>query len=192
MVVDHVEVDRQTDLVGRIYKSAQVVRTTVGVRGRKLRGGVVPPVALAGEGRQRQQFDGGDAQLFEVRQPLLRGAVAALLGKRPDVQFVKDQILLWDACPTVITPPVRVRVDDFGRAVDAFGLKPRGRVGHCRTVLMDAVAGAGSNARNEHLEGGVVGFLHRMGAAVFKNDFHPGSRRRDDAKTHTTILYRRP
>ena len=119
----------------RVNESAQLIRVTVRVRGRVLRGGVVTPVAFTGEGGEGHHFNSGYPQLFEIKELFLRGAVGAFRGKRADVQFVKHQVLLRNAAPAFVAPFVNVRIDDFGRSMDAFRLKPRGRVGHLRAVF---------------------------------------------------------
>ena len=75
--------------------------------------------------------------------PLGRGRKGSRSSEGSHMQLVEDQPLGRDTFPLRVGPGVGIRIHDLARAVDAVGLKARGRVGHEeRAIDLIAIARA--------------------------------------------------
>ena len=129
MVVDHVEHDREAELVRSVDKGTKVVRGAVQTRGRVRKHTVVPPPELARELRHRHRLDDGDAETRELGQLLDCRAPRPFPGEGSAVHFVDDLANGASPQPALVGPPKRSRIDDGGRTERPLRLKPRRGIG---------------------------------------------------------------
>ncbi len=140
VVVDHIENHRQTMAVGRVDQVFELFGRAVGGLRCVKQNPVIAPVTLAGELRQRHQFDSGNTQLDQVFQMLLNLAETA---ECPDVQFVDHRLIPRSTLPGAVLPPIGEGIDHHAVAVDIARLGAGGRVRH-RKLAIDVVAVAGT------------------------------------------------
>ncbi len=125
VVVDHIQQHGKPGLMRGVDKGLQGCRPAVGMRRRIGKHAVVAPVALAGELRDRHQFNGGDAQGRQHRQ--LRGQRREAAA-RFDMHFTDHQVLPGMPLPR---GPCSIRAQHHRAvAIDAVRLPARGRVGY--------------------------------------------------------------
>ena len=160
VVVDDVEQHGEAFRVRCVDEPREPVGTAVRAMRRGQVEAVVPPAALAREGRDGHQLDRRHAELAQAAQARDHGVERSLLGERADVELVDDEVVERDALPALVGPGERAGVDDGRRAAHAVRLahastdrdtspRRRRRAGTRRPHgghderLVDAVAGVG-------------------------------------------------
>ncbi len=106
---------------------------------------VVPPAAIAGEGRHRHQLDRRDAELPQPGEARDHAVERSLPRERAHVKLVQDELLQHERRPRLDLEGAQV--EDSGRAVDALRLPARARVRPGVAVEHEAVVVAGSSGR---------------------------------------------
>ena len=129
VVVHDVEEDGDAAGMRGVDKLLEPLRAAVRLMDSKPVDAVVAPVSGSGEGLQRHEFDGVDAQLGEVVQLLNHAGEGAGGGEGAHVELVNHHVLGGDAGPVVIVPR-EVGAHDLGRAMHALGLEARARIRH--------------------------------------------------------------
>jgi len=128
VVVDDIEEDGEAALVSRIDKAAKGGGASViGLHGVEANT-VIAPVAGTGDGVDGHEFDGGDAEVAEVIEALDGGVEGGSGGEGADVEFVENVAGEGKSAPVIVLPS-KGGIDDFGRAVDAFGKQAGDRIG---------------------------------------------------------------
>src|SRR5690606_14564536 len=106
MIVYDVQDNSYSVLVAGIHQPLQGSRASVAVLNGKTEYAVVTPVALPRELRNRHNFNRIDAQCFQIRKTFNNAIEVSLLGKRPDMQFVDDEIARVGRTEVVVCPIV--------------------------------------------------------------------------------------
>src|SRR5947209_3738268 len=86
---------------------------------------VIPPAKAAGKLGNGHHFNGGDADLSQVRQMFGRCAPASLLSECAGMHLVEDLALKLNPWPSIVRPPEARGIHDFGRSMGPLRLKPR-------------------------------------------------------------------
>ncbi len=175
--------------MGAIDEASEVVRLAVQPRRGEEVDPVVAPAELAAEVGDGEDFEDRDAEFGKVRKLLPRGGPRSLGSERADVQFVDHLTVAPDASPDRIGPCKPGRVDDLGRPVRTFGLKPRRGVGIALrfVVEVEAIARAGGDSGRDAAEvavafGSQCNILR--GRRALEADRHRSTPRRPDSKAH--------
>ena len=168
MVVDDVEDHRQATGVTGVHEALEPVRTAQRFVYRVPVDPVVAPVPDAVDGVDRHHLDVGDAEARPggraVRWPNRRCARR----ERRDVQLVDHRGAEVAPPPVGVVPGVGVLVVDPARAVDAFRLPARRRIGH--RVRVRHPAGTRSRCR-----AGSSGPAHQPSSAVSRSVARPST-----------------
>src|SRR6266481_1143738 len=90
---------------------------------------VVTPIAVARKFGDRHQFNGGDAQLFEVGKFWNYRFESSVGSERAGVQLIDDVAGERDSFPGTVRPFERIGIDDLRRTMHALRLKARHGVG---------------------------------------------------------------
>ncbi len=90
MVVDHIENHRQAKLMTSVDQAFETPRSAVGILHGEGQHAVVAPVAATGELRHRHQFDGRDAEVFELGEMRHDGVERASAGEGANVELVDN------------------------------------------------------------------------------------------------------
>ena len=128
VVVDDIEEDGEAALVSGIDKAAKRGGASVIGLHRVEADAVIAPVAGTGDGVDRHEFDGRDAEVAEVIEALDGRVEGASGGEGADVEFVENEAGQGKSTPVTVLPG-KGGIDDFGGAVDPFGKQPRDRIG---------------------------------------------------------------
>ena len=187
VVVDHVQNHGDAQIVGCLNEGLQIGIAAIGsVQGEQV-GAVIAPVALAGEGGQRQQLDHRNAEGLQVRQLGPGGGQGPLRGEGADMQFIDDGIFDGDAAPAV-----RLDAGWIGHrrgAMHAVRLGTGGRVRIGGAVQLEAVAAAlGQPGQAQApVADGIA--LHRQAASlILEAQRHLLAIRSEDAKCRLTLF----
>ena len=135
VIVDHVEKHHQPAQMRFIDQRLEIVGAAIGAVGRVPQHAVIAPVALAGEIRQRHQFQRGDAGCHQMIELADHGAVGAFRREGADMGFEHDGFLPRTSAPVRGAPWVGGVIDHFAGAGNVVGLKRRGRIGHIDLVV---------------------------------------------------------
>ena len=180
VVIDHVQEDLHAQRMGGVDQGFQLVRRSIGGFGRILQHAVIAPVAAAGKGGDRHEFDSRNAQPRQRRQHV-RHAGKAATGAH--MQFVQHGLLPVPAAPVAVAPLIAAGVHhDAGTVCVAF-LGARGGVRHLQlAVQAKHVAGAGATIDNG-FEPAIGQGLHRNAAfAMVEHDVDPAGVGRPEAE----------
>lgn len=85
----------------------------IGVIGREQPYAVVPPITVAGEGVDRHQLDGGNAQVRQIIQFFDGCTESPFMGESADVEFIQHHFFPRSPLPVLIRPGETQWVDDF-------------------------------------------------------------------------------
>src|SRR5262249_8362241 len=110
-------------------EASEVVGMAVEARRREEIHAVVAPAELPGEIGHRHDLDQGYSQTDEFVEFTRGRGPQPFARERPNVHFINDLAARINAAPVVIGPFEPLRIDDLRRAVRAFGLIARSRVG---------------------------------------------------------------
>src|SRR6185369_248150 len=121
VVVDDVLNDCETLAMRGVDKATECRRTAVAGLNRVETDTVVSPIVFAGKSVDRQEFEGGDAEIFEIWK-FGNGGVEGSFGRESsDVEFVNHVVAIFETLPVAILPFECGGIDDFGWTVNAFG-----------------------------------------------------------------------
>jgi hypothetical protein len=129
VVIDYIEHHRQFKLMAGLDQPTQALGATISILYGKRISPVVTPIAIAWELGYRHQLKRRHSQLFyftQIRDDRIEGSLAAV---SPDMDFINDVVVKCEPQPAYILPLIFSWINDLGSSVNAFGLKPRGRVG---------------------------------------------------------------
>src|SRR5579859_4954052 len=128
MVVNNVEHNSQFSLMTRVDESLQAQRSAIGLLHSERKDAVVTPIARAGELGDWHQFDGGDAQIPQLRKARDNRVKPPLVRERAHVKFVENVVAQFNRAPVFIMPFEEWRYD-LRRSMNSLRLEPRGGVG---------------------------------------------------------------
>lgn len=173
--------------MGGVDQVLELVRAPVGGIRREGEHAVVAPVAGSLEVGERQEFDGGDAEIDQIVQPPLEGGIGALGRRGADMQFVHDGLFPGPPRPLAVRPRISIGVDHLGGCRDVIGLKARGGIRHHQIAVdAEAVASASLHARDHgpapalpDIGNGMIGPIHDQG--------HIRGGRSPKGKPHTVL-----
>ena len=141
VVVDDVDHDGQPGAVGGVHEAGQRLGPAVGVLDGGREHAVVAPVAVAGEGVQRHQLDGRDAEGGQAGELVDRRVERAGRRERADVRLVEHGVDEGRRATRRRSTSKGAGVDDRRGPVHPVGLPSRGGVGErAPAVEAEAVA----------------------------------------------------
>ena len=135
MVVNHVERNRETVVVGRVYQALERLWSAVGVLGSEEIDAIIAPIAGPGKLRDRHQFNRRNSQGGELGKMGDDGIEGSFRGISSDVEFVKDGAIQRRAFPALIGPGEGIQVDDLRGTVHSSRLEAGGWIGQVSVTL---------------------------------------------------------
>src|SRR5262245_9133235 len=169
-VEDHAEADR----MGAVDEASEVVGRAVEARRREQIHAVVAPAEFSWEIGHRHDLYHGYSQMSEFVEFTRSRGPRAFTGERPDVHFINDLTVRIHPTPVVIGPFEPLRIYDLRRAMRAFGLITRSRVGVELIPLIQTKAVKSAVAhRSDHAGEITLAFRRQFECSVIRAAFGP-------------------
>jgi len=135
MVVDDVEQDHQSPVMGRLYQTFKIFGAPVTGVGGEFEYSIVSPIASARKIRDRHQFDRCNSEVDEMVELIAGSGESSKGSKRADVELINYRVFPRPASPGFIPPVKGIGVDNLAGCVYIPRLEPGSGIGNLLAIV---------------------------------------------------------